>query len=82
VGSILAGAGWTHDRPLTCAEAQETPNHCAVVTRLADGGMAFDEQDCTSRTTISAASIPALRVTPAMEAGITDHVWTISELLS
>jgi hypothetical protein len=23
-----------------------------------------------------------LRVTPAMEAGLTDHVWTISELLS
>lgn len=23
----------------------------------------------------------SLRVTPAMEAGITDHVWTISELL-
>jgi hypothetical protein len=24
----------------------------------------------------------SLRVTPAMEAGITDHVWTIRELLS
>jgi hypothetical protein len=24
----------------------------------------------------------SLRVTPAMEAGITDHVWTISELLA
>jgi hypothetical protein len=23
-----------------------------------------------------------LRVTPAMEAGLTDHVWTISELLA
>jgi transposase InsO family protein len=24
----------------------------------------------------------SLRVTPAMEAGITDHVWTISELIA
>jgi len=24
----------------------------------------------------------SLRVTPAMEAGITDHVWTIEEMLS
>jgi hypothetical protein len=24
----------------------------------------------------------ALRVTPAMEAGLTDHVWTITELLT
>jgi hypothetical protein len=24
----------------------------------------------------------SLRVTPAMEAGITDHVWTIAELLA
>jgi len=24
----------------------------------------------------------SLRVTPAMEAGLTDHVWTIAELLS
>ena len=25
---------------------------------------------------------PTLRVTPAMEAGLTDHVWTIEEMLS
>jgi hypothetical protein len=33
-------------------------------------------------TTISAGFTKLLRVTPAMEAGIADHVWTIEEVVA
>ena len=36
---------------------------------------------CTWRGTISAKS-RSLRVTPAMESRITDHIWTVAELIS
>jgi hypothetical protein len=32
--------------------------------------------------TISAACIPRLRLTPAMEAGIADHGWALEELIA
>jgi hypothetical protein len=36
----------------------------------------------TMPITTSAASTKTLRVTPAIEAGLTDHVWTLQELVS
>ena len=36
----------------------------------------------TSPTTISCAFHQTLRVTPAMESGLTDHVWTVEELIA
>jgi hypothetical protein len=35
----------------------------------------------TSCTTTSGGSTQTLRVTPAMEAGVTDHVWSVEEIV-
>jgi len=44
------------------------------------GKTSMPRSRCTSPTTTSAES-KAIRVTPAMEAGIADHVWSMAELL-
>ena len=36
---------------------------------------------CTSFTTTSAAFTKRFAFTPAMEAGLADHVWTLEELV-
>ena len=52
-----------------------------VLKLLADVGPACSEhQDKTLRNLNCKRVHKSLRVTPAMEAGISDHVWTLEEI--
>ena len=63
------------------------PQHCKRFTRLT---LAFSKKQENLRAALALRFAfynfvrvhGSLRVTPAMEAGITDHVWTLEELIA
>ena len=62
---------------MTCIRCQ----HTVCVKAGSFGKRHIQRWRCTLRTTNMVRVHSSLRVTPAIEAGIADHVWSLAELL-